>query len=132
MADPQQPDPEDDAFRRTLGYDETPGAAASTVVPQRSIEIEVVGGPMDGERIRITGSVVTMGRADDNDPCLGLDATVSTRHARIVRDHDSFWLEDLGSTNGTYVDEQRIHERTRIGPGTLFTIGRTCLEFSQR
>jgi pSer/pThr/pTyr-binding forkhead associated (FHA) protein len=96
------------------------------------IGVEVVGGPMDGQNISVEGSVVTIGRTRDNDLSLGLDSAVSTRHARIVREHQHFWLEDLGSTNGTFVGDLRIRERTLIGPGTLFGVGKTRLEFQPR
>ena len=57
---------------------------------------------------------------------------VSTRHARIVREGRSFWLEDLGSRNGVYLGDERLTERALIGPGTTFTVGQTQLEFMPR
>jgi pSer/pThr/pTyr-binding forkhead associated (FHA) protein len=96
------------------------------------IQVEVVGGPMDGKRQTVDGPVLSIGRAADNDLCLALDNMVSANHARIVREGEHYWLEDLNSRNGTFFGDQQIHERTLIGAGTLFTVGRTCLEFMPR
>ena len=117
----------------TMGYDEQVAPEPVTLAGQpRLMSLEVVGGPMDGERSLVEGSVVTIGRDEDNDLCLGMDGTVSTRHARIVCERGHYWLEDLDSRNGTYLGDQRLRERTLIGPGTLFRVGRTRLEFSSR
>jgi pSer/pThr/pTyr-binding forkhead associated (FHA) protein len=96
------------------------------------MQVEVVGGPMDGLRKTVVGSVLTLGRDEPSDLTLPLDASISTRHARIVREQDHFWLEDLESRNGTYLGDRRIRQRVLIGPGTLFTMGRTIVEFSLR
>jgi pSer/pThr/pTyr-binding forkhead associated (FHA) protein len=117
-------------FERTV--DLPMGALQPATGPPRTMELEVVGGPMDGHRTVVHGSVATIGRAEDNDLVLALDATISTRHARIVREGDHYWLEDLGSRNGTFLGDVRIRERALIGPGTLFAVGRTRLEFSPR
>jgi pSer/pThr/pTyr-binding forkhead associated (FHA) protein len=94
------------------------------------MNLEVVGGPMDGVTARVTNDVLTLGRAAQCDLPLRLDPLVSTRHARIVREGNSFYLEDAGSRNGTYIGEQRIEDRTLIGPGSLFVLGNTCVEFT--
>lgn len=52
----------------------------------------------------------TLGRSRDNDLCLE-DTAVSARHARIVTVHDVLFIEDVGSTSGTFVNEQRINRR---------------------
>src|SRR4051812_11596805 len=49
--------------------------------------------------------------------------TVSRRHCLLVRDADGFSLEDLGSSNGTYVNGQRIATRVRVGRGDAITLG---------
>ena len=100
----------------------------SLPIDSHHLQVEVVGGPMDGMRRRVTRTVFTMGRGEANDLLLSLDLTVSTNHARIVKEGDHYWLEDLGSRNGTYIGDQRIENRTPLGPGSLFIVGRTCLE----
>jgi pSer/pThr/pTyr-binding forkhead associated (FHA) protein len=97
--------------------------------PRLDIRLEVVGGPMDGVTARVSSDELTLGRGAKNDLQLVHDPLVSARHARIVRDESRFWLEDLKSQNGTYIGDQRLEERTLIGPGTVFILGSTCLEF---
>jgi pSer/pThr/pTyr-binding forkhead associated (FHA) protein len=97
--------------------------------PVTAIRLEIVGGPMDGVTAHVPGDTLVIGRSPQSDLCLHLDPQVSAIHARIVRDGAGYWLEDLASRNGTYVGDVRIRERTLIGPGTLFVLGLTRLEF---
>ncbi len=94
-----------------------------------NIQVEVVGGPMDGLRNRVSSPSFSIGREADNDLALAGDPMVSARHARIVREGHHYWLEDLDSRNGVYLGDRRLTERVLIGPGTTFTVGRTQLEF---
>jgi pSer/pThr/pTyr-binding forkhead associated (FHA) protein len=93
------------------------------------IQVEVVGGPMDGERRRLSTASFTIGRGETNDLVLRQDPTISTRHARIVREGGHFWLEDLESSNGTFIGDRRIRGRALVGAGSVFLVGRTPLEF---
>jgi hypothetical protein len=103
------------------------------IEPERVVfmHLEVIGGPMDGITTRVTEDELLLGRGVGCDLPLRLDPLVSTKHARIVREGQSFYLEDLGSRNGTYVGERRIEGRMLIGPGSIFVLGNTCLEFMQ-
>src|SRR6476469_3508273 len=56
------------------------------------------------------------------------DDYVSTRHARIAASGDQWFVEDLGSTNGTYIGSVRITQPTTINLGTKVRIGKTILE----
>lgn len=56
------------------------------------------------------------------------DNTVSRRHARLSRENGVFWLEDLDSTGGTWLNGERITGRSRLVPGDVITIGQTTLE----
>lgn len=94
------------------------------------VQLEVVGGPMDGLRLWSSQSPVTIGRTEDNDFELSCDKRVSSRHAQIVRIGLSFFLEDLGSRNGTLVGSHRIVERVPISPGATFRVGETSIEFN--
>jgi hypothetical protein len=67
-----------------------------------------------------------IGRAPDNDVVLR-DARVSRRHARIVADGERYAIEDLGSSNGTYVDGERT-PRAPIAAGTTLVLGDTHLQ----
>jgi pSer/pThr/pTyr-binding forkhead associated (FHA) protein len=71
--------------------------------------------------------VVTIGRKDDND--LRVDnLSVSNHHARVVKDGDRFAIEDVGSTNGTYVHNRRI-KRHRLSDGDEIRLGKYTLVF---
>jgi hypothetical protein len=99
-----------------------------------SVEVEAVideGPPLltltcpDGAAVPLTDGL-TIGRADDNDVVVR-DGRVSRHHARVVADGDGFTIEDLGSTNGTFVDARRV-ERERLAAGTSIVVGETVLE----
>ena len=59
------------------------------------------------------------------------DDYVSTRHARIAASGDQWFVEDLGSTNGTYIGSVRITQPTTITLGTQVRIGKTILELQK-
>ncbi len=56
------------------------------------------------------------------------DDYVSTRHARVVASDEGLYVEDLGSTNGTYVNGQRITAPTAVGLADTIRIGKTILK----
>jgi len=72
-------------------------------------------------------AVVTLGRLPESDVVLA-DAGASRQHARIRRGDGAFVLTDLGSTNGTLVNDERVSERA-LQDGDRITIGETVLEF---
>jgi len=71
----------------------------------------------------------TLGANPDNDLVLA-DALISGRHARLRWDGASWWVEDLGSTNGTLVNGQRLiaHTAQKIAPGAQLQLGDMVLE----
>jgi len=75
--------------------------------------------------------VITLGRRDDNDICLRNDTFSSRYHARISLRGASWWLEDLNSKNGTFVEhddeDARVTEVIELRSGQLFRVGRTWL-----
>jgi pSer/pThr/pTyr-binding forkhead associated (FHA) protein len=82
------------------------------------------------ERLFQLGDGASIGRSEDNDITLD-DARVSRHHARVTRRGDSFFLEDLASSNGTFVkDEQRRpHQPTELVDGDEIRIGATRLVY---
>ncbi|HWJ10471.1 MAG TPA: FHA domain-containing protein, partial [Nocardioides sp.] len=56
------------------------------------------------------------------------DDYVSTRHARIVSSGGQWYVEDLGSTNGTYLGSQRITQPVPVGLGSQVRVGKTIVE----
>ncbi len=87
----------------------------------------VVEGANAGERAELDQAPILIGRG--NDAAIRLDDDyVSTRHARIASSADQWFVEDLGSTNGTYVGTARITQPTTLALGTQVRIGKTILE----
>ena len=84
----------------------------------------------DGETgiVHLLGKRTTIGRTPDND--VQIDAKfISRRHAVARRDGDNTVIEDRNSTNGTYVNGQRVNRRT-LKDGDLVTLGKTEFRFS--
>jgi pSer/pThr/pTyr-binding forkhead associated (FHA) protein len=89
-------------------------------------KVVVIEGGDSGKQTALSGAV-TLGRGGTNDLELG-DEYVSTRHARFVPHNGQWYVEDLGSTNGTYVAGARISRPTPVGAKSTIRIGRTVLE----
>lgn len=87
----------------------------------------VVEGENPGTRAELTDAPLLIGRGSDAAIKLD-DDYVSTRHARVAASGDEWFVEDLGSTNGTYVGPVRITQPTTIGLGVQVRVGKTILE----
>lgn len=98
---------------------------------RNKVIIIVMSGVEDGKKIEFEKTPITLGRADDNDLCLPYDTRISRYHAKITKEGSSYWLEDLKSTNGTYLDETRITGRVRISPDDVFVLGTIWLRFEE-
>lgn len=85
----------------------------------KPLQVPGLAGPLD-----LVEGRLTLGRAEDNDLCLAGEAfpSVSTHHARIETRDGEVWLEDLGSTNGTFVDDERV-ERRALHVGEVVRLG---------
>ncbi|AXK33464.1 FHA domain-containing protein [Streptomyces armeniacus] len=85
-------------------------------------------GSLTGTTVALQGQTISLGRAHDSTIVLD-DDYASSRHARIYPDRDGQWIvEDLGSTNGTYLDRTRLTTPTPIPPGAPIRIGKTVIE----
>lgn len=85
-------------------------------------------GGLKGTRLMVKTPIANIGRADYNDLVLP-DESVSTAHAKLQRREGVWVLVDLGSTNGTFVDGERIAADTPIAPGTMVRFGDVQLVF---
>ena len=88
----------------------------------------VTEGALAGTTVSLGTAAITIGRAPDSTLVLD-DDYASSRHARIAPDGDGGWLvEDLGSTNGTYLGRTRITGPTKLSIGAPVRVGKTVLE----
>jgi pSer/pThr/pTyr-binding forkhead associated (FHA) protein len=87
----------------------------------------VTEGALAGRSIDLVDQQITMGRANDATLVLN-DDYASTHHARIFPQDGQWLVEDLGSTNGTYLDRQKVVRPTPVPVGVPIRIGKTALE----
>jgi predicted component of type VI protein secretion system len=85
----------------------------------------------EGERHQLNSAPVTIGRGSDNDLPLDADEFASTQHARVEPRRDGVWLEDIGSTNGTFLNGIQVTRARRLSPGDVIRVGETDLRFEQ-
>ncbi|MEU3410621.1 MULTISPECIES: FHA domain-containing protein FhaB/FipA [unclassified Streptomyces] len=91
-------------------------------------KLVVTEGTLTGTTVALQGQTITLGRAHDSTIVLD-DDYASSRHARIYPDQNGQWIiEDLGSTNGTYLDRTRLTTPTPIPLGAPIRIGKTAIE----
>lgn len=83
----------------------------------------------EGDVLPLDSHPLTVGRAQNNDVPLATDEYASSRHARIEPRRDGVWIEDVGSTNGTFVNGIRLTRERRLAPGDVVRIGETDLRF---
>ena len=85
----------------------------------------------EGDRYDLDAQPVTLGRGAPNDIRLDDDEFASARHARIEPRRDGVWVEDIGSTNGTFVNGTRLDRPQRLTPGDVVRIGETSLRYEK-
>ena len=101
-------------------------AAGAAAGPQAELTIE--SGPDAGHSHRASDHALRLGRSPDNDVILR-DPATSGHHARLERRGDQFWVVDLGSTNGTFVNGESIQEK-QLNHGDRLTVGQNSVHFS--
>lgn len=96
------------------------------------ITVEVMNGPEDGREIVCDRLPITLGRSGENSIGLSCDHLISRNHARIHKSDKGFTLEDLKSTNGTFIGKKRVRKSTPVKPSQLFRVGATLLRMKIR
>jgi hypothetical protein len=81
-----------------------------------------------GEVLTVDTAPLTLGRGGQNTVALDGDEFASAQHARVEARQDGLWVEDLGSTNGTFVNDQKLAAPAMLQPGDKVRIGQTILE----
>lgn len=125
------------AARRGAASADRPPARRQQPPPQRQqsrqrrgapTKLVVVEGSLAGTTVALQGQTITLGRAHDSTIVLD-DDYASSRHARIYPDRNGQWIvEDLGSTNGTFLDRSRLTTPAPVPPGVPIRIGKTVIE----
>jgi two-component system cell cycle response regulator len=85
-------------------------------------------GPELGKKYTLQESEFTIGREEGNHIVVDLD-NVSRRHARILRRSGRMFVQDLGSTNGTYLNDQEVTQETPLRSGDIIKVGGSIFKF---
>ena len=114
---------------------DTPAAPATSDSPAVTAPLEpatdclrlrVTAGNAQGSEIQVEDELL-IGRQASEEGTLGQDAEISREHARITRSGGNFAIEDLGSTNGTFVNGRQISRAEILSPGDRIQVGATTL-----
>jgi pSer/pThr/pTyr-binding forkhead associated (FHA) protein len=98
--------------------------AATAATPKRLV---ITSGPREGVEIDLPAEQLTIGRSSESGLVIRDDYT-STHHARLMLWDENWVIQDLDSTNGTFLDGTRVTLPTAVPPGTPVTIGTTTFE----
>ena len=114
----------------------TPAQAASVGLGPaalRSVKLVVQRSPSfeAGDAFEVDSAPLTIGRGGQNDLVLWGDEFASARHVRVEARRDGVWVQDLGSTNGTYVNGSRVAGAQRLAPGDVIRVGETDLRLEE-
>jgi pSer/pThr/pTyr-binding forkhead associated (FHA) protein len=111
-----------------------PTGLSKHIMSKPYVKIIVMNGPDDGEVFELENLPIIIGRHSTDDVRLASDKRVSRHHARITYEEGSYFIEDVGfrgygSTNGTYLNTERITQKKAINPGDVFALGTVILKF---
>jgi len=115
------------ASPRGVGGLVPPSSPAKVKRGKAARQLVVTAGQLAGTRITLGEAPITIGRAEDSTLVI-TDDFASARHARLVLRDGNWFVEDLGSTNGTYLDRGKVSGPTPVPLGVPIRIGRTSLE----
>ena len=87
----------------------------------------LTGGPLVGTIIALGSTQIVIGRSPSSTLVLE-DEYASSQHARLTPADGRWWIEDLGSRNGTFVDDERLTSPRELNVGDIVRIGQTTLE----
>ena len=126
------------AEARPAGRERKPARAARPPKPPKvakqqkvkGSKLVVIEGPLNGTIVPLGNVQITIGRAPDSTLIID-DDYASSRHARIYPSEGSWVVEDLGSTNGTWIDRTRITSPTVLPVGAPLRVGRTTLQIQK-
>jgi len=94
--------------------------------------IQVESGSRPGRELLLAKAETTIGRAEACDLGLFGDNSIDLLHARIERQEDSYFLTDIGSEGGTFLNNRRVTQATKLHAGDLIRVGGSVLMFGER
>jgi hypothetical protein len=109
------------------GVSVTTGRPAKVKRGRAAHSLVVTEGALTGTRLSLGETPITIGRGEDSTLVI-TDDYASNHHARLVPRAGQWFVEDLGSTNGTYLDRAKVTAPTPVPLGVPIRIGRTSLE----
>jgi len=109
------------------------GAALATQQPLQTGRLIVLKSPAlpEGTTFELDSSALTIGRGGQNDISIEEDEFASARHARFEPRRDGVWVQDRGSTNGTYVNGTQLDRPRRLTEGDVVRVGETDLRYER-
>jgi len=110
---------------------QAPVAAPVVVDKTLVLRLRVVDPPQRRGRVFELGEEVTVGRSPGCAVPLDDDTFASSIHARVFRRSGELWIEDLGSTNGTWLNDERLDVPVRLRRGDHVKVGSTILEVAR-
>jgi FHA domain len=109
------------------------GLGTAAARPRRPVHLVVLRSPSleTDAMFPVDSAPVTVGRGGQNDLVLDGDEFASARHARIEARPDGIWVQDLDSTNGTFLNGARVVGAERMSPGDVLRVGETDLRVEE-
>ncbi len=98
--------------------------AASITEPQNLL---ITGGPLTGTLLPLGNAPITIGRSASSTLVID-DPYASSRHAQLEQVNGDWFISDTGSTNGTFVDDERLVEPVRLTPGVTVRVGQMTFQ----
>lgn len=108
-------------------YPPQPVTASRAERRSQARTLVVTSGPLAGTSVRLDDTSITFGRSEGCTVVLS-DDYVSSQHARLSPAGDRWVLEDLGSTNGSYLSDRKVTDPTSVPLGAPIRLGRTVFE----
>ncbi|TFC74121.1 FHA domain-containing protein [Cryobacterium sp. TMS1-20-1] len=105
----------------------SPAADGALATAQNTTRLVITSGPKSGTEFPLSTETITIGRSADSSLVIRDDYT-STHHARLMLWHDEWMLQDLDSTNGTFLAGTRVTVPTKIPLNATVKIGATSFE----
>ena len=127
--EPDEPEEQLEAGATMIYKPKTPAPTEAVSPLELGMEREVVSLSYDGTRREVNERKVVIGRSRDCDIQLA-DSNVSRRHAELRQEGASYWIVDLGSTNGMEVNGKRV-KRAKLRSGDTITLGSTEITFDR-